>query len=333
MVKRRICYLLLLVLGGYFVLLYDFRGLRFLYCCVFFIPLVSFLLLIPKVFLCKVGVEAEDKMVTRGEPVRLDVIVENRGILPTARILAVMCWSVQGEKELTEKKWLCGFGRGREEIPLELSASHCGRAELVIKKARACDYLGLFSLPVRRKEAVTFCVAPVITPVFREEMEQAGLQLKLLAGEGEEDMALRNYQPGDSLHRIYWKLSVKAGELQVREFEQNGSIRLFLNFSGTFRQQARKWDTYLDKACSLICFLMGEGQEAHVIPKIVWPQGESFIQYEMQDMEALQGWIYAVLMQEYTGQLLAEEEIPFLRDGCHLEEDCKLYFGEQCVYE
>ena len=50
-------------------------------------------------------------------------------------------------------------------------------------------------------------------------------------------------------------------------------------------------------------------------------------------MESLQTWIYLLLMQERGGVPCPEDEIPLLEQGFHLEEDCRLYIGEQCVYE
>ncbi len=324
---------MLLMAGIYFTLLYDFQVLRFLLCCVVVIPIASLLLLLPKAFLCRVDMEIKQSVVTRGEPLKLAVIAGNKGFLPTARIFVTLRYRGQGEKEVVEKEWLYGVGRGSKKLSLELSAAHCGEARFAIKRAGVCDYLGLFSLPVRKGKTIRLCVTPVITPVSQKEMEKSGLRAKLFAAEQDGDTALRDYQPGDSIHRVYWKLSVKTEALQVRAYEQTGSMRLFLNYSDGFCDQALKWDRYLDTACSLLCFLIGESGATRMVPEIVWQQQGIFYRHEMRSMEALYAWAYAILMREDMGQLLAEEEIPFLKGSCRLDEDCKLYIGEQCVYE
>jgi len=335
MIVRRICYVLLLAAGGFFAMLYDFQGLRLLLCWIVLFPFLGLLFLLPKVSLCRVGMEAPQVFVTRGETIRVKLIVENRGFFPVSCVLVALRWSAPGEKEYTVRKWLRGFGRGCEEIELELSASHCGAAQLGITKARVCDYLGLFSLPVKGRRSLEFCITPVVTPISQEEMLYP---LVGTAGERDGDLFLRDYQPGDSLQRVYWKLSARVGELQVRELEQNGSLTLYLCVSEEFRKKAEAWDEYLGKACSLLWFL-AQASAVRVKPNVVWEQEGSFQKYEICGVEDLQAWMYALLTGKGLGQPMGlelpirEEEVLFLKDGCHLDEDGRLYIGEQCVYE
>ena len=333
MIGRRIGYLLLLAAGIYFIMLYDFQGLRFLICCAICLPLASLLMLVPKAFLCRVEVDANQSSVTRGETVNIRIKVENKGLFPVSRVRMAIRWKASGEKEITVKKWLYGFGRGCEEVALELSAPHCGEAQIAVTKAGICDYFGIFNLPVKRAGAVKFCITPVITPIAQDEIEVSAFYAKAMHGGQEGDVTLREYQPGDSMQRVYWKLAAKVEDLQVRELEQNDSITLYLKYSDTFREQAEKWDQYLDMACSLLCFLAEESKALRMKPEVVWQQNNGYWKCEIDGIEALQGWICALLLQEENGLSIAEEEIFFLEQGCHLKEDCKLYLGEQCVYE
>lgn len=333
MVKRRIGYLLLLAVGFYFMMLYDFQGLRFLMCCIVCLPLASFMLLAPKAFLCRVSVETGQNSVTRGELLKIRVRVENKGRLPLARVRISILWEAPGEKKVQSKRWLYGFGRGCEEVELELSAPHCGEAYFAITRARVGDYLGLFTLPVRKgvREAL-FCITPVITPVDREDVAALGTLTGMLAGE-DGDVAVREYWPGDSLHRVYWKLSVKVGELQIRETQEDGSMRIFLKYSEDFRSRAREWDKYLDRACSLLCFLTEESQNVRTVTEVVWRQGDGYWKYELDDIASLWAWLSVVLTKKGGGNPLEENEIPFLESGYQFREDGRLYWGEQCVYE
>ncbi len=333
MIGRRIGYLLLLATGVYFIMLYDFQGLRFLLCCVICLPLASLLMLVPKAFLCRVAVGAQESFVTRGNTANIRIIVENKGLLPVSRVRMAIRWKASGEKEITVRKWLYGFGRGRNEVVLEFFASHCGEAQIVITKAGICDYFGIFMLPVKRVGTVKFCITPIITPIVPDEIEASAFYVKASNGEQEGDVTLREYQPGDNLQRVYWKLAAKIEDLQVRELEQNDSITLYLNYSDAFREQADKWDQYLDMASSVLCFLEEESAALRNKLVVVWKQGNGYRKCEIDSIEALQGWVCALLQQKEIGLLIAEEEIFFLEQGCHLKEDCKLYLGEQCVYE
>jgi len=272
--------------------------------------------------------------VTRGEPVKVRITAKKRGLLPAAGICVTLRWQAPGEKEMAIRKWLRGIRCGlEEEVSLELPAPHCGCARLVAAKAGLCDYLGIFSLPVRVSGEKECCIMPKMEHIPEKKIDLSSLQALLWDGERDGDMFLRDFQPGDSIHRIYWKLSSKPGELQVRDHEQSGFLRVFLNYSAGFRGQADAWDRFLDKACSFLYFLLEEIQTAGTALDIVWRQGTELRGYEIHGAEAVRTWVYTVLMREDAGRLLVEEDFPFLKGGCHLEEDCRLYFGDYCVYE
>lgn len=99
-------------------------------------------------------------------------------------------------------------------------ASACGAGyRLTVKGARVSDYLGLFSLPVRRKGSMLLLVRPTEQPVEDppELPRDCCVSWKPSGGRFSENHELRPYRPGDSLNTVHWKLSVKTGALTVRE--------------------------------------------------------------------------------------------------------------------
>ncbi len=335
MIRRRLCYLLLLAAGSYFIMLYDFQGLRFLFGCVICIPLVSFLFLVPACICCRSRLEAGGETVMRGELLKTRVTVENKGLLPISRVLVELRWTVPGEREMRVRKWLYGMGMNEKaEFFPEVLAMHCGSALLLVDKVKVYDYLGIFSLSGGRREHVEICITPVVTPVPSAVETAYSQVLHGTGGEREGDMLLRDFQPGDSLHRVYWKLMAKGGDLQVRDFERSSSVSLFLHFSDELCERTEEWDWYLDRAASLLYFFAEECRMAvQVSLEVIWPRGDAFFRCAIQDGGAAEAWICALLRDKAAGTALLEEEIPFLEQGWHLEEDCRLYFGEQCVYE
>lgn len=322
---------MLLLEGCCLVGLYDFQGLRFLLCCAVCIPLAGFLLLIPLALRCTVSIEMRQLTVTRGEPARIKVIVENGGFLPIAGSLVCVSWKAPGEKERKVRKRLGGLGTNASgDISLELTALHCGMADFRVTKACLFDYLGIFSLPMKRREkSIIICIHPVVTPMPKESI---GLNPRIMGREEDGDMLLRDYMPGDSLHRVYWKLFVKAGELQIRDFEQSGSIRMFLDFPADYGNRREEWDNYLDRVCSLLYFLVEEPEASWFSVEVVWRRNEGFLKYRISDTVALQAWVGVLLAEEPLGAPFGEEEIPLLGEAFCMKEDCKLYLGEQWVY-
>ena len=339
MIRGRFCYLLLLAAGSYFIMLYNFQGLRFLFGCILCIPAVSFLFLIPVKLFCRIRLEGEQEFVERGELPEIQITVENRGFFPVSRILLEMRWKEPGTKERRIRKWVQGMGGHTQEyfIP-EMTAMHCGLATLTLVKARVYDYLGIFALPVRltegRKRIAEVCVVPVIAPV-PHALEETFAQVWQETGEEKEgDLLLRDCQPGDSLHRIYWKIMAKAGDLQVRDFESSGYVSLYLHFSDSFRTQTEAWDRYLDRAASLLYFFAEECRVGMQMPtEVVWQQGQEFFRCMIPDGAAVYIWLCVFLREGTAEGSVSAEEVPFPERGWHLEEDCRLYYGEQCVYE
>lgn len=335
MIRRKLCYLLLLGAGGYFMMLYHFQGIRFLFCCLLGVPLLSLFFLIPMRAACRVTLQAGSESVTRGEAPEVTVTVKNRGVLPLPRVLVELRWRVPGEGEVRIRQWLCGIPwRTRREIRPELPISHCGLAELTLARASVYDYLGIFSLPAGRRTSAAVCILPVVTPVSSVLEEAYSRILGGAGGEREGDLLLRDFWPGDSLHRVYWKLMAKGGELQVRDFERSASVTMYLRFSEELRAQKEQWDRYLDLAASLLCFLAEECRRAAAVSvEVVWRCGETCLCYAILDGVAVQAWLCALFRGEAVGTALSPEEIACLENGWRLEEDCRLYFGEQCIYE
>lgn len=332
MIRQRLCYLLLLSAGGFFVMLYNFQGLRFLFGCLVFIPFLSFLLLFPIRFCCKVHLEADGETAMRGEPLRIKVVAENRGLLPVPGLLLELCWNMPGEREKKIKKRLYGIGMKEKEIFLpEVSAMHCGQASLALSGTKVCDYFGIYTLPVGKKERAEVCIIPAVLPIPPAVEEACSRILQGNGGEREGDMLLRDFQPGDSLHRIYWKMAAKEDTLQVRDFERGSSVRLFLHYTEELKAQADAWDRYLDRAASFLYFC-AEDCGLGISVEVIWRQGDACLRYGIPDGGAVQTFSCILLRQEEAGTVLSEEEITFLNQGWHLEEDCGLYFGEQCVY-
>lgn len=328
--KGKIFYLLFLLEGLFLIMLYDFRGLRFLFCCLVLLPLLSFLLLIPMAFCCSVSIKASRQTVVREETAQFRLVVENKGLLPVSGLSVRVRWSAPGEKEGKAWKRLSGLGRGaREEIVLEFAAAHCGRARLRVARARLYDYFGIFSLPVKvRGRSLDVCVYPMASPVAREAM---ALDFKEMGKDREGDMFLRGYLPGDSLRRIYWQLSAKTEELQVRDFEKSGLLRVFLDFSPAYRKQCGEWDRYLDRLSSLLFFLLEEAGGDMFWMEAVWRQAGRLYTYDISDMAALYIWLGAILAEEPLGTPFGGGEDAIGEALC-LREDCGLYIGEQCIY-
>lgn len=123
---------------------------------------------------------------------------------------------------------------------------HCGGYQVMAEKTRACDYLGLFAFPVRRKEGKQVIVRPKPLPVADlPDLSQFVPKVwkpKFGGGYGE-NHELRLYRPGDSLNQVHWKLSAKTGNLTIREPMEplRGQLLLTMTLGGTPEELDRKF--------------------------------------------------------------------------------------------
>jgi uncharacterized protein (DUF58 family) len=126
-----------------------------------------------------------------------------------------------------------GFGRiteqgvGEERSLTALRRGVLGASDLAVE---AADPLGLFrdrgALPDRELALVYPTFAPLGSPPRQRELEAAVAAPR--AGVGTELFGVREYQAGDPLRRIHWRLSARRGELIVREYEPPGLRTMLL---------------------------------------------------------------------------------------------------------
>ena len=130
--------------------------------------------------------------------------------------------------------------RDRKGLP----ADHSGAFLVAAEKVRICDYLGLFSFPVRKRESITLLIRPrpleIAAPA--DLQKYAARIWKPKAGGYAENHELRLYRPGDSLNQLHWKLSAKTGKLMLRQPMEpvRGLILITLNLRGTPGELDRK---------------------------------------------------------------------------------------------
>lgn len=122
---------------------------------------------------------------------------------------------------------------------------HCGAYLVTAEKVRIHDYLGLFSLPVRKKDTTMVLIRPdpVAVPITGALKPPVVRRWKPKVGGGfGENHELRQYRPGDRLNQVHWKLTAKTRVLMLREPvepQQEGYL-LTLNLRGTPQELDRK---------------------------------------------------------------------------------------------
>ena len=141
-------------------------------------------------------------------------------------------------KPLTGEHWKLNSGA---KLPTE----HCGKLHVQMLKPAVFDYLGIFQLKIKNTNTQTVLILP--EPVEMDIPESLFKHLhpywrRKPGGGFGENHEIRQYQPGDNLNQIHWKLSAKVGELMLREpmMPERGLMLLTLDLNGTAAELDRK---------------------------------------------------------------------------------------------
>ena len=137
-----------------------------------------------------------EELAEKNQSLKGQLIVYNRGRIPFPVVRAIVETNnlLTGEKTVTPVP--VGIGpRGAATSTLTFSSAYCGRLKVSVSKLKIYDFFGL-----------------VVT-----EPECESFSPYMAGNDPSETFAIRDYEPGDSLRSVHWKLTGKFDRLVVRE--------------------------------------------------------------------------------------------------------------------
>lgn len=201
-----------------------------------------------------------EQTVTRGDHLDLVLSVSYRSLIPVAPITL----NLSGMLPFQERRIRLRDTKGRtQQIRFPFDARHIGIMHPGIESYIIEDIFGLFKLiKSPRIPSHEIMVFPQIFDVedLRFAPGDSGLESMARATEDVNLPAdLRNYQMGDPLKKIHWKLSARKGALMVRRFEEptHPDALVLLDcspppFASVPEKQATLKDTLLETAASVV---------------------------------------------------------------------------------
>ena len=275
--KSRLCYLLVLLCTSVFFICYNGYISLYVFVLSLLFPVFAFLLSLPGILGLRVellaGREGPGASLTgtscarKGEAIPLQLAVWNATPFSSGRVQArlTVVNTFTGQRE--EERFSFTAGPRRQVFQHQLSSRTCGRVVCQVDRLWACDYLGLFALPVRRPRGLSATFWPTVYPLELEVRESSipdsegeRYSQKKPGDDPTELFALRDYREGDRLSRIHWKLSQKMGRTLVKELglPLSDHLLFLLDLNGGGLEA----DLLLDALASLSSALT-EGEHAH----------------------------------------------------------------------
>lgn len=287
--RRFLFYLLAAAVTLYTAVLYGSTSFLMLFFVELGLPVLLILLSIPLVKGLRVDLQLPIPVAEQGQSVPVTISLKNNTVIPSGRI-AVRISSYLPMSRRAEKTWFYGSISGRRghtpaqvKVQTEYDASSVGSIQMEISRVWCYDLLGLVAFPLPKRywkqiEPEMLLVVPKISevPVFvsRQSRDFAGeseeYSKERKGSDPTEVFQIRDYQRGDRLRSIHWKLSVKTGDLMVCEHSLplGCPVLLYLNlFWKSHGKQKRKLkqDEYLQIVASLSHAMVQEGCRHYVI--------------------------------------------------------------------
>lgn len=273
--KSRLCYLFVLLGTTTFLICFDGYLSLYVFVLSLLLPVVSLICSLPGMLCTRVKLStgkgnrapAAGKYARKGESIPLQLEVWNASPFSSGRVRV----ELTVENTFTGHREQEGFsfttGPQHQVFQQQLSSKTCGQVVCRLGKARVCDYLGLFSLPVGRPQQATAYFWPTVYSLelgLRESAvpnsEGEHTSQKKPGDDPSELSALREWREGDRLSRVHWKLSQKVGRPLVKELglPLTDHLLFLLDLNGS----GQECDLLLDAFASLSSFL-AEREWAH----------------------------------------------------------------------
>ena len=169
----------------------------------------------------RVGGDLTGSTVRRGEDLSLNLRMRHRGLIPIAPLLL----------EISDPAGKSGRDIRLKNMPgriqtlrLPVHAAHVGVFSVGLQSCTVEDLLGIASRRIPLDEtSFSLTVLPKTFSVDPLALAPGDPGSEIMARATEDLNApsdTRNYQPGDAMKKIHWKLSLRKGDLMVRTFDE-----------------------------------------------------------------------------------------------------------------
>lgn len=266
-----------------------------------------------------------DRMAYRGEPFQVQAELTNLSRLPIPQLMMRASVRVFPEREalLMRGKLMLG-GRETGHLCFQMDSAHCACLEIGANQLVITDYLGLVQRKCRVDETERHLLF-VLPECLKNGVSLPEGQSFSVSEDGDEekrghtsiDVAeIRQYQAGDPIKLVHWKLSARLDELMVREMSDPAApvIRVFLNLQEKdaktdTRKDKAAWDRFMETVAAVSTMLL-EREKKHVV---IWPdtQHDQMVSKTVSDEESQQ-LMFCELLRAET--FYAKDYLPLFKE-------------------
>lgn len=218
--------IILIIVTIYIALMYENAAIMLLVYVQAAFFVVSFLWLIFHKFALKAKVELPIGISEIGKENMVRIMVENMSIFPMNRVkVRVIVTDTLSRKKKRYWMKLAEVYRGENEFVQSIIFPAAGNYEIAVKKLRVYDMTGCVyvTIPVMSSDRVyvmpnMYDVSAKLTGATRNFYGEADVYDEHRPGKDNNELFhVREYQKGDRLQNVHWKMTAKQDEIMVKE--------------------------------------------------------------------------------------------------------------------
>lgn len=207
--------------------------------------------------------------------VKITITNADRNYMARTKVLIVVKDLIRGKRKYCLLK-VPGVSTGENEFVESIVFHDMGKYEMRLKYLRVYDFTGLLHLDVSVKGKAAVQVLPSMSrvPVRRTEVTknfygEAEVYDENLPGyDANEIFQIREYQKGDRLQNVHWKLTAKHDNLVVKEHSLPRScpVVLFMDYHpGKFWGEGRRVASFIEAVAGISFSIMESGCPHYVV--------------------------------------------------------------------
>lgn len=268
------------------------------------VPVVCFLIELPLLWMTSVQLVCADSVCEAGEKNNITITVKNPAWIPVSRL----CLWLQIENKMSGQKTeypILVSVPARNEIPVSLSlrSDHCGSVSLSLKWIQLIGTIPVYSWKrnVKRTESDEKNTAAeiVVAPHIQElsvEISQGTRNFSvdwdsyeaLRPGDNVAQIyQIREFQPGDRLQHVHWKLSARMEGWMVKEFSRHEGASVIIAVDWG-EESFESLDRMMEAAASLSLAMVMKSCKNLLISSVS-PEGEWFAVEQEEDLYTVLG--------------------------------------------
>ena len=297
--KARIYYFFAFLLAIVFVMTLYHRITIVFFTAVVLIPVLSFLLMMLSYYFVKFEVFVEKRVYEKKENANTLIRISNEGIFPATFVKLRVMQIDENGKSVDENVYAFSLYPFKGvDFSNNIMMKRRGLYEVGIKDIEFYDLLGLFRLRRTINEIEEILVLPkrlvlygdMTKNIFAEDGDEKN---KSKIGEDRTIIShIRDYQDGDNVNSIHWKLSSKKDDLIVKVYDRpnDNNIMIIAEMQSNIFHDSDMWedsgDAVVESALTLALKCVYEGKRCTLYwydtmeSNIVWYEISTFAEFD-----------------------------------------------------